>query len=126
MDGFKKFLLGGGLVPVAVAFIMGGAFSTVVTAFVNVIMDLIGKIGGLNTGFENWIPGGVHIGAFIIAVISFVIIGTFIYFLVVTPYTKAKERFFPDPEPGATEVDILTEIRDLLARDGGATPPTQG
>jgi large conductance mechanosensitive channel len=41
----------------------------------------------------------------------------------VTPYTKAKERFFPSPEPGTPEdVKLLQEIRDLLASQNGGTP----
>lgn len=115
MTGFRKFLLGGGLVPTAVAFVMGTAFAAVVTAFVTIIMDLIGKTGGLKNGFGNWVPGGIHVGAFIIAFISFVIVGAVVYFLIVVPYTHAKDRFFPDPEPGATAEDLLAEIRDLLA-----------
>ena len=46
MNGFKKFLLQGDLIKLAVAFIMGAAFASVVTATVDVIMDLIGKVGG--------------------------------------------------------------------------------
>ena len=114
MSGFKKFLLQGNLISLAVAFIIGGAFATVVSAFVAVIMDLLGKIGG-TPNFSGYHPGGVHVGAFITAVIAFVILAAVVYFGVVVPYTKAKERFFPDPEPGATEMDVLTEIRDLLA-----------
>lgn len=117
MDGFKKFLLGGGLVPVAVAFVMGTAFATVVAAFVNIIMDLIAKAGGAQLGPNGWAPDGVRVGAFITALVAFVIIGAVVYFLVVLPYTHAKERYFPDPEPGATTEDLLTEIRDLLAAE---------
>jgi large conductance mechanosensitive channel len=48
----------------------------------------------------------------------------------VVPYTRAKERFFPSPEPGTPEdVKLLQEIRDLLAQQSGGgaatvTPPT--
>ena len=73
MSGFKKFLLQGDLIKLAVAFIMGGAFATVVTATVTVIMDVIGKIGG-TPDFSGWQPGGVHLGAWFTAVIAFVIL----------------------------------------------------
>jgi large conductance mechanosensitive channel len=64
-------------------------------------------------------------------VISFVVIGAVVYYLVVTPYTKAMERYFPD-EAGGTPADValLEEIRDLLVAQGGGatstatTPPT--
>ncbi|GGR69102.1 large conductance mechanosensitive channel [Nocardioides luteus] len=114
MAGFKKFLLQGDLVSLAVAFIIGGAFATVVTATVDVIMDLVGKIGG-TPDFSNYEPGGVSLGAWLTAVIAFVILAAVVYFLIVKPYTAAKERYFPDPDPGETELDILKQIRDSLA-----------
>lgn len=122
MGGFKKFLLGGDLVAVAVAFIMASTFAAVVAAFVTIIMDLIGKAFKLHGGFEKWAPGNVHIGAFIIAAITFVIVGAVVYFLVVLPYTKAKDRYFPDEAPGATSEELLAEIRDLLQAQNNTTP----
>jgi large conductance mechanosensitive channel len=116
LSGFRKFLLQGNLISTAVAFIMATTFAAVVAAFVAIILDLIGKVGGSSKAFSKYTPDGVHVGAFITAVITFVIVAAVIYFLVVVPYTKAKERFFPDPEPGKTELDVLNEIRDLLAQ----------
>jgi large conductance mechanosensitive channel len=129
MSGFKNFILRGNLVELAVAFIMGGAFATVVTATVALLMDIIGKIGG-SYDFSNYSPGGVGLGAWITAVIAFIILAAVVYFVIVIPYTEAKEKFFPSPEPGTPEdVKLLQEIRDLLAaQNGGApaviTPPT--
>ena len=114
MDGFKKFLLQGDLIKLAVAFIMGAAFASVVTATVTVIMDLIGKLGG-TPDFSNWKPYGIHFGDWFTAVISFVIMAAVVYFMIVKPYTAAKERYFPDPDPGETEIDILKQIRDRLS-----------
>jgi large conductance mechanosensitive channel len=115
LTGFKNFILRGNLVELAVAFIMGLAFASVVTATVALIMDLIGKVGG-QPNFSTWVPHGIHVGAWITAVISFLIIAAVVYFLIVMPYTKAKERYFPSPEPGTPEdVKLLQEIRDLLA-----------
>ncbi|GGU10450.1 MscL family protein [Nocardioides albus] len=114
MDGFKKFLLQGDLIKLAVAFIMGAAFASVVTATVDVIMDLIGKVGG-TPNFSDYEPGGVSIGAWLTAVIAFIIMAAVVYFMIVKPYTHAKERYFPDPDPGETEVDILKQIRDSLS-----------
>ena len=98
------------------------------TATVNVIMGIIGKAGG-HPDFSTYQPGGLPIGVWITAVISFVIIAAIVYFLIVKPYTVAKERFFPSPEPGTPEdVKLLQEIRDLLLaqQNGGTatiTPP---
>jgi large conductance mechanosensitive channel len=129
MTGFKNFILRGNLVELAVAFIMATAFAAVVTATVAVIMGLIGKAGG-HADFSSYKPGGLLIGAWITAIISFVIMAAIVYFLIVQPYTAAKERFFPSPEPGTPEdVQLLQEIRDLLvAQQGGpgasVRPPT--
>ena len=59
-------------------------------------------------------------GAFLNATISFLILATVVYFFVVLPYTKAKEKYFPSDAPGTpADVAVLEEIRDLLAtRDG--------
>ena len=129
MTGFKNFILRGNLVELAVAFIMATAFAAVVTAFTAIILDLIGKIGG-TANFSKYAPGGVHVGAFLTALITFLVIAAVVYFFVVKPYTIAKERWFPSPEPGTPEdIKLLQEIRDLLAQQGGgsstAVPPTE-
>jgi large conductance mechanosensitive channel len=116
MTGFKNFIMKGNLVELAVAFIMAAAFAAVVTATVNLIMDLIGWIGG-TPDFSNYAPEGISVGAWITAVISFLILAAVVYFLIVTPYTKAQEKFFPKkPEEEGTPADValLEEIRDLL------------
>jgi large conductance mechanosensitive channel len=129
MTGFKNFILRGNLVELAVAFVMAAAFAAVVTATVDVLMGLIGKAGG-HPDFSTYKPGGLPVGAWITAVISFLVIAAVVYFVIVKPYTAAKERFFPSPEPGTPEdVKLLQEIRDLLVEQGGGaiatvTPPT--
>ncbi|KRC53813.1 MULTISPECIES: MscL family protein [unclassified Nocardioides] len=122
MDGFKKFILKGNLVDLAVAFIIGTAFAAVVKTFTDVLMGFVSRVFGGSPNFDNvtiWKDEagvGIPIGTFITAVISFLILAAILYFLVVLPYTKAKERFFPDaPEAPAPEVELLTQIRDSLA-----------
>jgi large conductance mechanosensitive channel len=125
MTGFKNFVLRGNLVELAVAFVMGTAFATVVTATVNIILSLVGKIGG-KPDFNDIHPGGIPLGAWITALVAFVILAAVVYFLVVQPYTAAKDRFFPD-DPAGTPADValLEEIRDLLkAQAGGAGSPS--
>jgi large conductance mechanosensitive channel len=119
MTGFKNFLLRGNLIELAVAFIMGGAFATVVTATVTLIMDLVGKVGG-QPDFASWKPGGVSFGAWLTAVVAFVILSAVVYFVIVKPYTVAKDRFFPAEETGTpADIALLEEIRDLLATRPG-------
>lgn len=116
MTGFRNFVLKGNLVEIAVGLIMALAFATVVSTFTAVLLDVIAKIIGKNPNFDNWHPGGVHLGEFLTAVIAFLILAAVVYFFVVVPYTKAKERFFPDQEAATpADVALLEEIRDLLA-----------
>lgn len=120
LGGFKNFLLRGNLVELATAFIMAAAFAAVVVATVDVLMDLIGKIGG-TPDFSEYEPGGVSVGAWLTALISFVIMAAVVYFFIVTPFTKAKERYFPSAPPGTPEdTMLLREIRDALK--GQQTP----
>ncbi len=129
MSGFKNFILRGNLVELAVALIMALAFAAVVKATVDLLMGIIGKAGG-HPDFSSYQPGGLLIGVWITAVISFLITAAVVYYVIVKPYTVAKERYFPSPEPGTPEdVKLLQEIRDLLIQQGGGataaiTPPT--
>ena len=125
MTGFKNFILRGNLVELAVAFIMAAAFAAVVTATVGMIMDLIGKVGG-TPDFSDYSPGGISVGAFLTALISFLVIAAVVYFFIVMPYTKAQEKYFPKEEVGTPDdILLLQEIRDLLAqRNASGTPPT--
>ena len=117
LSGFKNFILRGNLVELAVAFIMATAFAAVVTATVALLMDVIGKVGG-TPDFSNYAPGGVGVGAWLTAVLAFLFMAAVVYFAIVMPYTRAKERYFPSPEPGTPEdVRLLQEIRDLLAAE---------
>lgn len=119
MTGFKNFILRGNLVELAVAFVMGLAFAAVVTSTVDLIMGVIGKAGG-QPDFNAWKPGGLPVGAWITAVISFLIIAAVVYFLIVKPYTLAKEKYFPAEDAGTpADVALLEEIRDLLATRQG-------
>jgi large conductance mechanosensitive channel len=122
MSGFRAFVLRGNLVELAVAFIMGIAFATVVNAFVEWLTGLMPESASTIFSTEEQ-----SFGAFLNATIAFLLLAVIVYFFVVMPYTKAKERYFPSEEPGAPEdVVLLTEIRDLLANrptGGGTTPP---
>jgi large conductance mechanosensitive channel len=116
MSGFKKFVMQGNLVELTVAFVMAAAFGLVVKAFVDVILSLIGKLGG-KPDFNSIQPGGVPLGAFITALVAFIILAAVVYFSVVKPYEAVKGRFSaPAEETTPADVALLTEIRDLLSR----------
>ncbi len=109
----KNFLLRGNVVDLAVAVIIGVAFGAVIVSFTDdILMQIIAAIGGqpdFSTLTINIGDGVIRYGAFINAVISFVIIGTVLFFVV-----KAYEKLVPKKDAAAKEVDLLTEIRDLL------------
>lgn len=117
LKGFKDFIMRGNVVDLAVAVIIAGAFGKVIEAFVTVVMDLIGKLGG-TPNFSSWAPGGVHIGTFITVTISFIIVAAAVYFMVVAPMNHLAERrkqgLEPEPEAPSEEIVLLTEIRDAL------------
>jgi len=111
MSGFKNFLLRGSLVDLAVAVIIGTAFGAVVTTFTAWLTEQMPA-----SASEYFSNDPNTFGAFLNAVIAFVIMAAVVYFFVVLPYTRAKERFFPSPAPGTPEdVTLLKEIRDILA-----------
>jgi large conductance mechanosensitive channel len=92
MGGFRKFLLRGNLVDLAVAVVIGVAFSAIITALVaDLITPLIAAIGG-KPDFSALTFTVNHstfrYGGFINALLSFVIIAAVIYFLVVGPVTR--------------------------------------
>jgi large conductance mechanosensitive channel len=118
LSGFKNFVLRGNLVDLAVAVIIGTAFGAVVTAFTAWLMAKIPATEETFTGVEAG-----DLGFFLNALISFLVLAAVVYFFVVLPYTKAKERYFPSPEPGTPEeVVLLQEIRDLLAAQQAPKP----
>ena len=111
MSGFRNFLLRGNLVEIAVAFIIGAAFGSVVKTFTEWLTGLMPDSADNVFGTDPQ-----SFGAFLNAVIAFVLLAAVVYFFVVLPYTKAKEHFFPHEEQGTpADIALLEEIRDLLA-----------
>ncbi|GLZ34465.1 large-conductance mechanosensitive channel [Lentzea sp. NBRC 105346] len=125
LKGFKDFLMRGNVVDLAVAVVIGTAFTAIVTAFTgSIIKPLLNAFGGTETkglGF-NIIPSKdatyVDISGLLNAIINFVIIAAVVYFVLVLPLQKIQERRKRGEEPGPkepTDVEVLKEIRDLLA-----------
>ncbi len=131
IQGFKEFIARGNAIDLAVGMIIGAAFTAVITAIVDKFLNpLIGGIFGspnfdsvaqftLGSG-EN--AAVVQPGAILTAVVNFLIIAAALYFAIIYPMnvwaarTKKKEETEPEEEPTpVTDVELLTEIRDLLA-----------
>jgi len=106
VKGFRDFILRGNLVDLAVAVVIGAAFGALVTALVkDLITPLIAAIGG-KPSFDNlsFTINGSHFlyGAFINALITFLILAAVVYFLVVKPFAALLERLLPKKEVGPT------------------------
>ena len=111
MDGFKKFILRGNLVDLAVAVILGTSFGVVVATFTKALTGMLpGAATKLFSDTNAW-------GAFFNATIAFVILAAVVYFFVVLPYTKLREKYFPEAaDEKPADIALLEEIRDLLAK----------
>jgi large conductance mechanosensitive channel len=116
---FKAFAMKGNVIDLAVAVVIGGAFSAIVKALVdNIIMPILGMVIGDSFGSLTFEINGVHLayGLFLQAVINFILIAL-VLFMVIKGInaTKKKEEAAPAAPPAPSkEETLLTEIRDLL------------
>ena len=127
MEGFKKFLMQGNVIELAVAVVIGTAFTAVVTGFVDgIINPMIAQLFNAED-IASAEVGIFKIGLVIAALINFILVAAVVYFALVLPMAKLKEAndrrkgISPD-EPAETDVDILHDIRDLLRAQNGTTP----
>ena len=129
LKGFKDFLMRGNVIDLAVAVIIGTAFTAIVTALVEKFINpLIAALGGADSpGLTTTLVEGndkavIDWGGIIGAVINFAVIAAIVYFLIVLPVQKIQERRRRGQEPGPaepTDVELLAEIRDLLMQQQG-------
>jgi large conductance mechanosensitive channel len=124
LKGFKDFLSRGNIVDLAVAVVIGTAFTGLVTKFTDsIITPLINRVGagGTDVGILKINIGGgqsIDLNVLISAAINFVLVAAVIYFLVMVPYERLRKKGEVE-QAQDTELAILTEIRDLLS-DGGS------
>jgi large conductance mechanosensitive channel len=140
IKGFKEFILRGNVIDLAVAVVIGAAFTAVVNAIVaSIIEPLIalvwqaddsGNIGPKVMGLYGEVT--FPIGNLINAIISFLAVAVVVYFVFVFPMNKWKERAAakagvaaaPEEPQLPTEQELLVQIRDLLEKQGPAAAPT--
>src|SRR6187431_2621834 len=124
LKGFKEFITRGNVVDLAVAVVIGAAFSAVVSALVDgIINPLIAAVFGeaslAKVGTFEIRGAHFSIGLVLDAIVNFLFVAAAIYFLVVVPLNaiaarRAKDEPAPDEAVSPTEIQLLTEIRDAL------------
>ncbi len=130
MKDFKDFLLRGNLIDLAVAVVIGVAFTAVVTAFVNsLITPLIKAIFGGHTQFSE-LSFTLHgsrftYGSFLNALLSFVIIAAVVFFLVIKPMSRLMDRLgmTPKEEPMRDCPECLSKVPEAANRCAYCTSP---
>lgn len=133
LRGFKEFIMRGNVIDLAVAVVIGAAFGAVINALVeslfNPIIGAIFDASSLAKAFPISIPtvsGGhatIYFGAVIAALIDFLLVALIIYFVFILPINNMKNAaearrtagIPEDEDTPVTELDLLTEIRDLLS-----------
>jgi large conductance mechanosensitive channel len=148
LTGFKEFLMRGNVVELAVAVVVGTAFSKIVDSVVKgLINPLVGAIGTkdldkyssclkapceINKSTGEVVKGvPINWGPVLSASLTFLITAAVVYFLMILPMTRYKERLAarkgtPEAPPEVSEIDLLTEIRDLLATQRDGSDPDAG
>jgi large conductance mechanosensitive channel len=133
LSDFKKFILRGNVLDLAVAVVVGTAFNAVVLSFANdVIMGFIGAIFGkpnfsdlawnikgcgLNKHGDKVCNGTVAYGAFLTTLVNFLIVALSVFIMIKTfeKLQNMRAQQEPEPEPLTRSEELLTEIRDALA-----------
>jgi large conductance mechanosensitive channel len=124
IKGFRDFVMRGNVVDLAIAVVIGVAFTALVTAVTNALIKPLIAVfmgGGVSGGTFKVRDVTFDVGAVVNAVITFLITAAVVYFLVVVPLQRVAARRargdadVPTPAP-SDEAVLLTEIRDLLAR----------
>ncbi|MCU1411116.1 MAG: mscL [Rhodoglobus sp.] len=136
--GFKQFILRGNVIDLAVAVVIGAAFTNVVNALVNNIFNpALGALfnaASLEKALPVTIPttsgdtATMYFGAVIGAVIQFLLVALVVYFAIIVPINYLSKLSFKKKEAGVvdstpappTELELLADIRDLLAKRDAA------
>ena len=132
LKGFKEFLSRGNIVDLAVAVVIGTAFTALVTKFTeSIITPLINRIGvnaNSDVGVLKISIGGgqtIDLNVLLSAAINFVLIALVVYFFVVLPYNTLRKRGEVEQADDA-QIVLLSEIRDLLAETNGSASGKHG
>jgi large conductance mechanosensitive channel len=132
LKGFKEFLSRGNIVDLAVAVVIGTAFTALVTKFTeSIITPLINRIGvnqKSDVGTLRIDIGGgntIDLNIVLSAAINFILVAAVVYFLVMLPYNRLRKQGEVEQADDA-QIVLLTEIRDLLAQTNGGSSGRHG
>jgi large conductance mechanosensitive channel len=129
LDEFKKFAFKGNVIDLAIGVIIGAAFGKIVDSLVkNIIMPLVSLVVPAEHSYTAWeivigdkkIPFGLFLGD----VVNFLIVAFAVYIFIVKFLALLMRNKEAAPPPPTKTEELLTEIRDLLKKDQGETPPT--
>ncbi len=126
MKEFRDFAMKGNVVDLAVGVVIGAAFGKIVTSLVeDIMMPVIGWIVGkvdfsqMVLHLPSLVAGQSEValkyGSFLTILVNFLIVAFAIFMFVVKPINKMKKPA-PAAPKGPTDIDLLTEIRDLLKK----------
>ena len=118
---FRDFIAKGNMIDIAVGFIMGVAFTALVTRLVeDILMPIVAiPFGEPSFSAITWEINGsvILIGSFLTALVAFLLVAIAVFLFIVKPYNAYKARTEEGEEDaGPTEVELLTEIRDSLSK----------
>lgn len=131
LNGFKHFIMRGSVVDLAVAVVIGTAFTALVNSLVTGLFNpLIAAVFGKSNLTKVWAftlnKADFFPGAVLDGLVKFVVIAAVVYFVIVLPLNKLAERrargVEPEPEIASADIVLLQEIRDLLAAQAQSGP----
>ncbi|MFT4214458.1 MAG: large conductance mechanosensitive channel protein MscL [Microbacterium sp.] len=123
INGFKEFILRGNVIDLAVAVVIGTAFTAIVNAIVDGLINPLIALFFSADALDEVKLGVFGVGAILGALINFLAVALIVYFVFVYPMNVIKERAAAkagvpeEAEALPTEQELLVQIRDLLEKD---------
>lgn len=128
IQGFKEFIMRGNVIDLAVAVVIGAAFTMVVNAIVEGLINPVIGLFFRADSLDQVFLGPIGIGLIIGSIINFLAVALVVYFVFVLPMNKLRERaaakagIVEEEEALPTEQELLIQIRDLLDKNQAPRP----
>ena len=116
-DEFKAFAFKGNMIDLAVAVVIGKAFSDVIGALVaNVIMPIVSYVPLAKGGYETWMIGNIKIGEFLAALVNFIIIALAVFLCIVKLTSMVVKKPAPAAGPPMKECPLCLSTIPAAAK----------